>query len=338
MKLFSMHSLHYDISILILFAWISAVLLQTIRLLGEITMEQQQLQILSAYDALPLDTLILTPEGPAKGIVQFSHGMAEHKERYLDFMKYLTEQGYVTVIHDHRGHGASVKDKGDLGYFYTEDIHAIVSDLYDVTRYVRTLYPTLPVYLFSHSMGTLVARNYMKLHDDEIAKVILCGPPTENKAVDMGIGLAKAFLRLGQAKKRNLLLHAMSVGSYSKPGESPIAWLSVNRENRDRYAVDPLCGYVFTTNGFWNLFNLQKSAFDSTDWPCHNSDLPILVMAGDRDPVIQNKEKFRDMVTFLYTVGYRNIHQKLYSGMKHEVLNETGKEGVYRDVLAFLEA
>ena len=87
-----------------------------------------------------------------KGIVQFSHGMAEHKERYFDFMQYLNERGYICVIHDHRGHGASVKSKKDYGYFYTENADYIVDDLFQVTEYVRDMYPGLEITLFSHSM------------------------------------------------------------------------------------------------------------------------------------------------------------------------------------------
>ena len=56
-------------------------------------------------------------------------------------MKYLSENGYICVIHDHRGHGASVKNKRDLGYFYTEDINYIIDDLYQKTKYIKNKYP-----------------------------------------------------------------------------------------------------------------------------------------------------------------------------------------------------
>ena len=80
------------------------------------------------------------PNSEIKGVVQISHGMSEHKERYYDFMEYLKNQGYIVVINDHRGHGSSVKNKEDLGYFYTEDINYIINDLYDVTKYIKNKY------------------------------------------------------------------------------------------------------------------------------------------------------------------------------------------------------
>ena len=67
-------------------------------------------KITSKQDGLKLEIAIMECENP-KGIVQFSHGMAEHKERYFDFMGYLNDCGYICVIHDHRGHGCSVKSK-----------------------------------------------------------------------------------------------------------------------------------------------------------------------------------------------------------------------------------
>ena len=82
-------------------------------------MKQIDKKIESKCDKLPLAMTIMSPESePVKGIVQISHGMAEHKERYYTFMEFLTENGYITVIHDHRGHGDSVKEDNDLGYFY----------------------------------------------------------------------------------------------------------------------------------------------------------------------------------------------------------------------------
>ena len=125
----------------------------------------------SSSDGLKIELAYTIPKEEIKGIVQFSHGMAEHKERYFNFMEYLSNNGYVCVINDHRGHGNSVKDKKDLGYFYTEDTNFIIDDLHDVTKYIKEKYSNQKLYLFSHSMGTLVARGYMQKYDNEIEKI-----------------------------------------------------------------------------------------------------------------------------------------------------------------------
>ena len=97
-------------------------------------------KIKSSSDNLELEIAHIEPNSEIKGVVQISHGMAEHKERYYDFMEYLKDNGYAAVIHDHRGHGASVKSKEDLGYFYTDNIDYIINDLYDVTKYIKKKY------------------------------------------------------------------------------------------------------------------------------------------------------------------------------------------------------
>ena len=158
--------------------------------------------LLSKRDQLPLELAIIEPEGEPIGIIQLIHGMSEHKERYYDFMNYLSQQGYICAIHDHRGHGETSKseeERGyiadkegfDLGYFYTNDITYIVDDAYLVTEYLKNRYPTLNISIFSHSMGTLVSRNYLKKYEKHIEKIVLCGPPTENKLVDLALFAGK---------------------------------------------------------------------------------------------------------------------------------------------------
>ena len=93
--------------------------------------------IVSSSDGLKLDIAYIVPKKEALGVVQISHGMAEHKERYFDFMHFLASCGYICVISDHRGHGKSIKNEDDLGYFYTDNIEFIVNDLYEVTLYIK---------------------------------------------------------------------------------------------------------------------------------------------------------------------------------------------------------
>ncbi len=293
-------------------------------------------KIKSEKDDLNLSVSIIEPKGEAKGIVQISHGMAEHKERYYDFMKYLSENGYICVIHDHRGHGASVKDKKDLGYFYSENIDFIVDDLYKITKYIKNKYPNLKVTLFSHSMGTLVARNYLKKYDDEINKIILCGPPTKNSLSTVGIIIAKILTLFYKKNTPNKILNNMTFGNYNKKEKLENGWISENIENVKNYNEDKLCGYIFTTNGFINLYKLMKKAFDKKDWKLKNKELKLYVIAGENDPVIQNKIKFEKLVKFLKEIGYRNVKAKLYKNMKHEILNEKDNKKVYEDILNFI--
>lgn len=299
-------------------------------------MDLKKEKIYSKRDGLELELAILEPSSPPKGIVQISHGMAEHKERYFDFMKFLSENGYICVIHDHRGHGKSIKDKKDLGYFYTEDETFIVDDLYEVTKYIKEKYPNLEMNLFSHSMGTLVARNYLKKYDGEINKIILCGPPTENKLSSVGIVIAKVLNIFYAKNKPNKILNQMTFGSFNNGLEIDNAWICANEETVKEYNNDELCGYIFTTNGFINLYKLMKEAFSKQGWNVQNKELKIFIIAGKDDPVIQNEKKFKALEEFIKKLGYENVNSKLYQKMRHEILNEKNKKIVYNDILDFI--
>lgn len=290
--------------------------------------------IISDRDQLKLEVAILECEAP-KGIVQISHGMSEHKERYYPFMEYLKKNNFITVIHDHRGHGNSVKSKEDLGYFYEENSQYIVDDLYQVTSYIKKQYPNLPVYLFSHSMGTLVARNYLKKHDQEIEKIVLCGPSTENKLAGLGIQFAKISKKIKGDRNRSQFLNQLTFGNYNKNYKIQNEWICSNIEKVNQYNQDELSGYIFTTNGFINLYGLMKNAFNKKNWNVQNPNLKILVIAGCDDPVIQNKNKFENLINFLRSLGYKNITSKLYPKKRHELLNEVDHESIYQDILDF---
>jgi len=293
--------------------------------------------IISEKDCLQLEVAILELKEKPKGIVQISHGMSEHKERYYEFMKYLSENGYICVIHDHRGHGASVKNKRDLGYFYTEDINYIIDDLYQITKYIKNKYPDLKINLFAHSMGTLVARGYLKKYDDKINKMILSGPPTENSMALLGLMIAK-FLNIFYKKNvPNKLLNNLTFGNYSKDVNKKNEWICLNEDIVEAYNKDELCGYIFTTNGFINLYKLMINAFKKNNWNMKNKNLPIYIIAGRNDKVIQNEEKFTKLSKFITERGYKNVQSKLYNDMKHEILNEKNNKIVYKDILDFIE-
>ena len=296
-------------------------------------------KIKSRKDNLEIELAISDPpSGEPKGIVQISHGMAEHKERYYDFMEYLSSKGYVCVIHDHRGHGASVKDFNDLGYFYTEDINYIIDDLYQVTEYIMSKYRNHNISIFSHSMGTLVSRNYLKKYDDKIQKIVLCGPPTENKSVGAGIFFAKLIKLFRGDRYRSKFLNTLTFGSYNTKHKIENGWICSNEMAVVGYNKDNLCGYIFTANGFVNLFKMLKEAYNKKNWQMKNKDIPIFIIAGKDDKVIQNEKKFKHLKYFLHDLGYTNISSKLYEGKRHELINEDNHKEVYQNVLDFIES
>lgn len=300
--------------------------------------------IKSNCDDLLLALIITIPDEdiPVKGIVQISHGMAEHKERYYPFMEFLADNGYIGVINDHRGHGDSVKSEEDLGYFYDKNGKYIVEDLHQITKEIKKEYPDLPVYLFGHSMGSLVVRCYLKHYDNEIDKLIVCGAPCKNIGAYFGIALAKLISKFKGDKYRSKLIQKLAFSSYPKKFKSEKkdinCWISSDRKNKNEYSNDKKCGYIFTLNGFINLFKLVINTYSNKEWEKQNLDLPIFFIAGDEDPVIGGIQKWINAYEFLEKdIGYKNISHKLYKGKRHELLNEDIKEKVYYDILDWIE-
>lgn len=302
-------------------------------------MIRQEFTITSSYDGLSLSSLMIAPENGAKGVVQFVHGMAERKERYEELMTFLAGKGYICVIHDHRGHGASIRSVKDRGYMGDYDGKAIVEDTVLLSRYIKEKYPDLPLILFGHSMGSLVVRCYAQEYDELLSGLIVCGSPSKNPLANVAIGLEKTIRLFFGARHRSKLLAFLSTGKGDKqfPGEGDHAWLSGNRKSVEAYLADEACGFRFTCNGYENLFKLLKNTYQKEKYKVKNSILPIHFIAGEKDPVIVSPKAWEEAVDFMKALGYPNVTSKLYAGMRHEIHNELNREVVYNDILAFIE-
>ena len=292
----------------------------------------------SNVDGLPLSVCAVAAEGPARGLVHLAHGMAEHKERYLPFMEWLAAQGWASVINDHRGHGASVRDPKDLGYFYAGGADALVADLHQVTLWFRARHPGLPLVLFGHSMGSLAVRCYAHRFDRDIDGLIVCGSPGPNPATGAGLALNRCLTLLRGEHYVSKLFMNMTTGGYAKRFPDPStanAWLSTNQDNVRAYDADPLCGFPFTLNGYRVLLTLLKETYENVPAGC--PELPVHFISGADDPCAPDEAGFNAAVRQMKDCGYSAVTAKLYPGMRHELLNHAERQQVYDDVLAVLE-
>ena len=295
-------------------------------------------KIKSNADGLELSVLTVVPEGEPKALVQLVHGMAEHKERYLPFMEWLAAQGWASVINDHRGHGASVRDPKDLGFFYAGGADALVQDLHQVTLWFKARHPGLPLVLFGHSMGSLAVRCYAHRFDGDIDGLIVCGSPGPNPAAGVGLALNRAMTLFRGERYVSRLFMNMSTGGYGKRFPDPNtvnAWLSTNQDNVRAYDADPLCGYPFTLNGYKALLQLLKGAYETV--PAGHPDLPVHFISGADDPCAPDEKGFNAAVEQMRACGYKTVTARLYPGMRHELLNHAEKQLIYDDVLAVME-
>ena len=302
-------------------------------------------KLLSPADGLEISILTCLPgTGPeksgTKGIVQLVHGMCEHKERYIPFMEFLADNGYTSVIHDHRGHGESVRSSEDLGYFYEGGYTAMIDDIRAVTGMTEQELPGLPLILFGHSMGSMAVRSYAKRYDGKLSALVVCGSPSYNPGLNAGRMLAKAYGMMAGRKSRPTVIQALAFGAFNrkfKDEKSGNAWICSDPEIVKAYDADPKCNFRFTADGFLNLFSLMEDAYSIKGWTPRNPGMPILFISGEDDPCMVSPGKFRKAVDRMKQAGYRDVTAKTYHGMRHEILNETGKEEVWNDVLEFCE-
>ena len=290
----------------------------------------------SNADHLNLSVLTVEPDNAAPcGLLQLAHGMAEHKERYLPFMKFMAEHGYACIINDHRGHGASVKSEKDLGYFYAGGADAVVEDLHQITQYFRGQHPGLKLFLFGHSMGSLAVRAYRLKYDREIDGLIVCGSPGKNPAAGAGLMLLKLMSALRGERHISPLFMNMTTGSFAKRYPDPntqSGWLSANPDNVKDFDADPLCGFPFTLNGYRALLTLMRQAYDTHTQPGH-PDMPVHFVSGADDPCAPDASGFEAAAQAMRDAGYSQVSAKMYPGMRHEILNETGRQQVFDDLL-----
>ncbi|MED9965544.1 MAG: alpha/beta fold hydrolase [Blautia sp.] len=296
--------------------------------------------LVSDVDELELSVLAVVPQKkPYRAVVQLVHGMSEHKERYLPFMEYLAEQGYVSVIHDHRGHGKSIRGKADLGYMYGGGAEAVVRDIGLVNRKIRAELSGLPLILMGHSMGSLAVRAFAAEHDSCMDMLIVCGSPSYNGAMPLGKAIASVEKAVLGERHRSCLIESISFGPNVwkfRKDKTCTAWICSDPAVAREYETSRLCGFTFTDDAYLALFDLMKRAYDTKHFCCTNPDMPVLFVSGAEDPCLIDVRHFAKAVQAMRSAGYFDVKGKLYLGMRHEILNEKDKYKVYKDIVTYM--
>lgn len=283
---------------------------------------------------------VYRPAGEPKAIVQIAHGMCEYIGRYDGFMSYLAEKGYIVCGNDHLGHGQSVYDDEELGYFADkEGWQKVVLDMHRMTTIVRRAYPDKPFFVFGHSMGSFLTRAYITKFGRTIDGAVICGTSGGVDGAPMLLTVCDGIKAAKGGYYRSERINKMAFGAYLSEipdPRTPYDWISRDEEIVDKYAKDKLCTFIFTINGFENLTKVLWYVSNEKWFDSYPKELPTYLIAGSADPVgdygkgvlrVYNKLRTRDA----------DMELKIYSGARHELLNEINRGEVYEDVLAFYE-
>jgi alpha-beta hydrolase superfamily lysophospholipase len=284
---------------------------------------------------------ICTPDGVPRGIVQIAHGIAEHINRYEDFMRFLAENGFVAVGNDHLGHGKSIARLEEQGIFAEKDgWNYVVEDMKKLREQVKEQFPNLPYVFFGHSMGSFLTRTFLILHPDLYDAAILSGTGHQAAAlVNGGFLAAELMTKLKGPRSSGQALNDMAFGSYCKRIENPrtpFDWLSRDSETVDKYIADPLCGFVCKTSLYRDMMGGLKFLTSQKNINKMNKDAPIYFMSGAEDPVGDYGAGVETAYKAFCRAGLKDVMIRLYPGGRHEMLNELNRDDVMQDILNWL--
>lgn len=291
----------------------------------------------SKWDGVMIHGTCMVPEHPI-GILQMVHGMCEHEGRYHSFMRHMAEKGYITLMHDNRGHGKSVKAEEDIGYCYESMEKGFVEDIYAVTRYIRREYPNLPLVLYGHSLGSLAVRVYLRKYDDFVDGVILSGCPGYNNAVPLAKWFVKIMMMCKGSRYQSPLMQWLVLGGFEWPfrkEKRKYAWLAANATVAKEFMEDPLSGFTYTLNGFMTSLNLEVLTYKVKGNQVKNPNLPILFLSGEADPCYISDKKWYQAIDRLHNLGYEQTTAIRFPGMRHEIHNELEQELIYNEIDTF---
>ena len=152
--------------------------------------------------------------------------------------------------------------------------------------------------------------------------------------------IISGIARIRGDRYRSALVDKLFFGSFNQRIKNPasrFAWLNTDAASVEVYDRDPLCGFLFTVNGFQALRSLLIDVYSPRGWAKPSKNVPILFMSSGEDPCMVSREKLSEAVNLLRNVGYAHVKAKVYDGMRHEILNEPERDKVYADIAAFLE-
>ena len=305
--------------------------------------KEEQMTYLSANGTTKIHAVKwMLEDGKYKAILQITHGMIEYIERYHEFAEYLTERGFMVVGHDHLGHGASVKDETEWGYFAENPSDTLVADMHSLRTTVQGENPGIPYFMMGHSMGSYMLRKYLCLHGENLSGAVIMGTGcVPDGTMKFGMTLCKFLAFFRGWNYRSKLVQKLS---YSKPyhkfdlygKDYTNSWLTKDTEHVKKYYSDPRCTFVFTLNGYLGL--MEAVYFDNQMENIKKvpKDLPVFMVSGADDPVGDLGEGVKKVYHMFKEAGVDDLTYRLYETDRHEILNETDRDQVYADICAWM--
>ena len=282
------------------------------------------------------------PQGEQKAILQISHGMVEYIRRYDEFARYLTSFGFYVVGNDHLGHGESVTSDEKYGFFHMEHGNEyVIGDIHELRQMTANKYPDLPYFMLGHSMGSFLLRQYITLYGEGLKGALILGTGSYPQAIlKTGILLCRSSAALKGPMHCSQTIENIASGSYNKkfqPTRTTHDWLTKDTKIVDKYLADRWCSFKFTVRAYEQMFSGIEYLQNKDHIARIPKDLPLLLASGSDDPVGGFGSGVRQAYKTYQDAGIKDLKMKLYSGDRHEILNETNRQQVYQDLRNWME-
>ena len=270
----------------------------------------------------------------APAAVVIAHGMSEHSGRYDRLATAINEQGWSAYAPDHRGHGRTAASTG-VGKAGASGMDGILSDLDALVDVARRETGADRVVLLGHSMGSMLSQAWAERYGDKLIGLALSGSPGVPEAVaELAAGLTAA-VDAGMADEPLDTLAGFN-GAF-EPARTPFDWLSRDDAEVDAYVADPLCGSEMPmTYGFVaGLLEMTADAMTPEGLGRIPTRVPVLLLTGEADPVSDGGKGVRELEARMRAAGL-DVTALYYPDARHEVFNETNRDEVTGDLLAWM--
>ena len=236
------------------------------------------------------------------------------------------DAGFIVAADDHVGHGKTAVVNGTWGDWGTKGAHTMMEDEHKLTEHVKGMYPGLPYFMFGHSMGSFIARDYISKYGDELAGVTLCGTCGAFASVSDTLAAIRAAVDAGKGDEADPAFTNMLFGFMFSRIEEPVKlgneWICHSPWVQNDHAADPFDAFTKPTNNRSMMYFCEMmTCIEGTEWASKvPTALPIYNIGGDQDPVGNWGEGVYQTSNWLAETGHK-VTTKLYSGYRHEIHN-----------------
>ncbi|MDF2617324.1 MAG: Lysophospholipase, partial [Sedimentibacter sp.] len=253
------------------------------------------------------------------------------------FASYIADKGILVAGNDHLGHGYSLMNEEDRGYFSKDNGNkTVIEDMHKLSQILKAEYKGVPYFILGHSMGSFLLRQYITIYSEKLDGAIIMGTGNQPYALlKAGIIITRLIALFKGWRYRSSFVDKLALGNNNnkfEPARTRADWLSKDNNKVDEYIADKRINFVFTLNAYYNMFKGMEGLYKESNLQNMDKELPVIFMSGAKDPVGNFSKDVKKVYEEFKAIGMKKLDIKIYDDDRHEILNENDRETVYVDI------